>query len=353
MGMKLMILSYTMHTHLVGIAPFSVMGVSVTFPCWFAVALCKSVLHTFDLFSDSNFAGQFLNSRFVHRNEQVAHIWTFAFSRSNLRMPLSLQQVVLIVWTASLAQLVWPLVALVRKEECHRKGAALNTEGDAGLGQRIITNDTLDNGQVATSLAEAAGLCTVSSLMVKRAKARIAIHQDQLQFGIQASHSIVINCIENLSEQLRNRLILVLVLENCAQLYLQTGVLAIQRFLTNTDANVNHVLTWSDMRPIGSILSSLMQLLLHLSTAFEFFRLLYDVRCMLSPWGRLHRPGTGKVLMNSFLVGVACLLACFSILLTAVRSACIFLCEHSVWNASDIMHASHGCLDLSSFAASS
>ena len=87
--------------------------------------------------------------------------------------PLRIRHLVLMAWVGSQMQLLWPLFTTVRKEECHLTGPNLNARDTKGVGHRTMLGDHLDNAAIATSLADAAGFCTVSTLLVKQTKAMV------------------------------------------------------------------------------------------------------------------------------------------------------------------------------------
>merc|ERR1712113_3376 len=104
--------------------------------------------------------------------------------------------------------------------------------------------------------------------------------------------------------------------------------------------------TWSDVLQIGSISASLLAASLQVLEAVEYFKLLHEVKCTFSSLGSVWPTGTGQLIVNSSVVLTTCLLATFSICLTATRLICVFACKQSVWSAFEFMNSSHRCVDL-------
>merc|ERR1712039_1150536 len=102
-------------------------------------------------------------------------------------------------------------------------------------------------------------------------------------------------------------------MENCVQLYLQTSMFAIRRFLSSVREDGGPTLTWSDVFQIVSISCSLLTASLQVFEITDYLSLLQEVKRQLPPSTRWCHDGLPILFLNASVVIVSCVLASFLI----------------------------------------
>lgn len=344
-SLQMFLVPYVCSVKAADLVPFKVMGFMVSFNVWFIIAVTCSFLLTLDLATDTLF---FASAIMSPNQENMDKVYAITFQTQQLeswRIPCpSLQLMMWGAFIVSLLQMVIPLVTIYRQGE-----HTLCRNGVDGRGMSKFTGTIMFNDTVFLAMVEPAQVGTVQTLAITAGRASLLSAPPAEEFQ---GPNKALQRVAELGDQMRGRVALSYVGENCLQLYLQTIVFMIVHFLTLVDGKEEDFAT-SDNQKVASIVVSTIMTLTKLSEAFGFLRVAADAEKIRDTTGarasgetEVDDENLRRVRRSAHIVTAGCAIMVLSLVFTMCKLAAVYHCESSMWNVSSIFNGSFGCLDV-------